>query len=497
MISRMLVLLVCLFSGLATGEELRLSILHFNDVYQYNPIDGKGGLARIATRAAAERARNPHTLVTFGGDLLSPSVASALTRGQHMIELMNALGVDAAVLGNHEFDYGPEVLKQRLSESRFPWLAANLRQKTSGALFPGTRAYILHELGGTKIAVIGIITDQTVRSSRPGAEQVFDEPVSFAIAQAERLRKDGVADIVVALTHLDVADDRKIARSGKVDLVLGGHDHDAMSEVVAGVPIFKASSEARNLAVATVVVDSVGKKIDRVEWALETVEGEPHSTLQAIVARYDGVIEKALGVTIGETSTPLDARTATVRMNESTMGNMVADAFRDMLSADIAIVNGGGMRLDAVVPPGPITRKDIKRLLPLENHVYKLEISGADLKALFDNMAGFLGKGRRGRGAGEYPHVSGMRIVLNPEQKPGLRVAQLEVAGKSVTPGQKYSLAVSDYLASGRGNYDLLKDQLRLLSEDVAPLETAIVMDFIEKRKTLRYELEKRVVLEK
>lgn len=493
MISRTLVFLFCLFSGLAAGEELRLSILHFNDVYQYTPIDGKGGLARIATRAAAERARNPHTLVTFGGDLISPSVASALTRGSHMIAMMNALGVDVAVLGNHEFDYGPEVLKERLAESRFPWLATNLRQKGSGELFPGTRAYILHELGGMKIAMIGIITHHTPGRSRSGPEQIFAEPVGAAAAQAERLRKDGAADIVIALTHLDIADDRRLARTGKVDLILGGHDHDAMSEIVAGVPIFKASSEARNLVAATMVVDTARKKIDRFEWALETVDGEPHPALQALVARYDSLIDQALGVTIGETATPLDARTATVRARESTMGNLVADAFKDMLGAEIAIVNGGGMRLNAVVAPGPITRKDIKRLLPLENHVYKLEISGADLTALFDNLAGFLGKGQ----VGQYPHVSGMSVILNPAQAPGRRVVRLEVAGKAVAPDQKYSLAVSDYLASGRNDYDLLKSQMRLMSEDAAPLETAIVMDFIEKRKTLRYEPEKRVVLEK
>lgn len=490
---RLLVLLLCLISGRASGEELRLNILHFNDVYQYAPLDGKGGLARLATRVAAERARNRNTLVTFGGDLLSPSVASSITRGSHMIEMMNAVGVDAAVLGNHEFDFGPEVLQERLAESRFPWLASNLHQKTGGGLFPGTRAYILHELGNIKLALIGVLTDETARRSRPSAEQVFDEPIASAAAQAERLRQDGAADIVVALTHLDIADDRRLARTGKVDLILGGHDHDALSEIVAGVPIFKASAEARNVAVATLVIDTASRKIDRFEYALETIQGEPHAALQALAARYERVVDKALGVTIGETSSALDGRTATVRTRESNMGNLVADAFREELGADIGIVNGGGMRIDAVVAAGPITRRDIKRLLPLENHIYKLEISGADLKALFDNIAGFLGKGR----AGQYPHVSGMRMVLAPDKSPGQRVVQLEVGGAAVAPVQKYSLAVSDYLASGRNNYDILKGQTRMMSEDTAPLETSVVIEFIEKRKTLRYELEKRVVLEK
>lgn len=498
MILRKLIVIGCLLSGLASAEELRLNILHFNDVYQYVSEDGKGGLARLATKVAAERAKKPDTktLVTFGGDLLSPSVASSLTLGRHMIEMMNVIGVDVAVVGNHEFDHGPEVLRERLAESRFPWLASNLRQKRDDALFAEARAFTLYEFGGVKIAMIGVVTDQTPQGSRPGPELIFDEPVAVAATLAAGLRKQGIADIVIALTHLDIADDRKLARTGKVDLILGGHDHEVMAEIVSGVPIFKAGSDARNLVAATLVVDTEHRKIDRIDWVLEAIVAEPHAGVQALIEHYDDAIDKALNVTIGKTDTALDGRTATLRSRESTMGNLVADAFRDALGTDIGIVNGGGMRLDAVIAPGPITRKDIKRLLPLENHVYKLEISGANLTALFDNLAGSLGKDQGHRGAAQYPHVSGMRAVLQPGNGPGHRVAQLEIAGKSIVADQKYSIAVSDFLASGRGNYDLLKGQARLMAEDLAPLETVIVMQFIESHKTVRYQLEHRVIVE-
>jgi 5'-nucleotidase len=481
--------LLILAPALACAAEVSLRILHFNDVYQYTLPGQRGGLARLATRVAAERASHDDTLVTFGGDQRSPSVASSLTHGPPKIEMMNALGVDVAVLGNHEFDYGPAVLKERLAESRFPWLAANVHEKNSGEPFPGTRAYVVRELHGVKIAVVGVVTEKTARRSRAGPEDVFDDPVRSAAQLAARLRRERIADVVIALTHLDVAQDRELARSGTVDLILGGHDHEAISERVDGVPILKASSEARNVQVIALAIDDERRKVASIESVLEAVDGEPYPALQALIRRYDAMINEGLSTVIGETDTALDARKATVRSGESGAGNLVADAFREVLGADIGIVNGGGMRLDAVLEPGPITRRDIKKLLPLENHVYKLRVPGADLVALFDHLAAGLGAAP----VGQYPHVSGMRVVLAPQRPSGQRVVQLEVAGKPVAPDRSYNVAVSDFLASGRNQYDVLKSAPRLMSEDAAPLETTVVMDFIERRKQLHYDREERV----
>ena len=115
-----------LIIGGARAEPVTITLLHTNDVYEIAPKDGQGGLAELMTLLTQERAAAAHSITTFGGDLISPSVLSGLTRGTQMIDLYNRLGIDIAVLGNHEFDYGPEVLAERIAASAFPWLGTNV-----------------------------------------------------------------------------------------------------------------------------------------------------------------------------------------------------------------------------------------------------------------------------------------------------------------------------------------------------------------------------------
>ena len=112
--------------GEALADEVTITILHCNDVYEIAPVDGAGGFAPYMTLLQAERSRNPNTITTFGGDLLSPSLMSGLTKGSQMIDLTNAIGVQVAVLGNHEFDFGPELAAERIKAARYPWLGTNV-----------------------------------------------------------------------------------------------------------------------------------------------------------------------------------------------------------------------------------------------------------------------------------------------------------------------------------------------------------------------------------
>ena len=118
--------LALLLAGGAFADPVTITLLHTNDVYEIAPEEGRGGLAELMTLLEQERARAAHSITTFGGDLISPSVLSGLTQGTQMIELYNLLGTDIAVLGNHEFDFGPEVLAERVTASAFPWLGSNV-----------------------------------------------------------------------------------------------------------------------------------------------------------------------------------------------------------------------------------------------------------------------------------------------------------------------------------------------------------------------------------
>ena len=207
-----------------------ITLLHSNDVYQIAPVKGQGGFAPFMTLLRAERARNANTITTFGGDLLSPSILSGLSKGAQMIELTNALGVEVAVLGNHEFDFGPAVAEERVRASRYPWLGSNVLTP-GGEPAVGTVDLWLKEVDGYRIGFFGLLTPETATLSQPGPNIRFAPPLAIAEAAVKRLEEMG-ADLVVALTHQDLADDRALAANvDGIDIVLGGHDHDPITDL--------------------------------------------------------------------------------------------------------------------------------------------------------------------------------------------------------------------------------------------------------------------------
>src|SRR5687767_12991233 len=204
-----LALVVALLVGCASGAPtptpsgglVHLTILQVNDVYVLEPVDGgrSGGMARLATLVREERRRNPATLFLLAGDLISPSLMSTVLRGEQMIAAFNAVGLDLATFGNHEFDFGPDVLATRVRESKFAWVSSNVVD-AGGAPFGGARADSLVELGGLKVGVFGLTLAETAHLSAAGSAVRFLDPFVAGREAAARLRQAG-AHVVVGLTH--------------------------------------------------------------------------------------------------------------------------------------------------------------------------------------------------------------------------------------------------------------------------------------------------------
>ena len=155
-----LVIVIVLGTALAFGQSATLTLLTVNDVYEITPVQGKGGLAELMTLLRAERATATHHLTTVNGDFLSPSIMSALLKGAQMVALFNTLGVDAVVFGNHEFDFGPEVTQQRMTEARFIWLGTNVLGP-DGKPFGGALAAVTRQVGELTIGLFGLLTPET------------------------------------------------------------------------------------------------------------------------------------------------------------------------------------------------------------------------------------------------------------------------------------------------------------------------------------------------
>ena len=159
-----------MFCDLGVGQNaniVKVTILHVNDTYQFGPVEGGklGGLARVMTIIKDTERDNPNTLFTLGGDTLSPSVETRTYKGAQMIDAWNALGLDYAVFGNHEFDLKSEELLKRMKESKFTWLGANVVDTKTGKLFGDTPPYVIREIGGVKIGIIGLLLPETKETS--------------------------------------------------------------------------------------------------------------------------------------------------------------------------------------------------------------------------------------------------------------------------------------------------------------------------------------------
>jgi len=479
-LTRWLLPLFLAVAGLAHGsDEVRLTLLQVNDVYQTMPVDKgrNGGLARLATLKKRVAAASPNTLLVLGGDTLSPSVASNLFQGRQMIAVWNAGGLDLAVYGNHEFDFGPEVLAERVKESAFPWLASNVIDRRTGQPFAGAKRYLVREVDGVKVGFIGLVTPSTHYSSKPGPDAEFLDPIETARTLVAELGGQGV-HTVVALTHLAMSEDKALAAAVPLDLIVGGHEHEPMQSLAGRTPIFKMGSDARLAGRLDLNIGRANGRLVSLDWATIQVTAEvPDDAATAqVAAEYERQIAAVLGQPAGNAQAVLDARQEANRSRETNLADLIADAFRAYAKADVALLNGGSIRSNSTYGPGPLTRKDIVSVLPFENPIVKVEIAGRVLRQAIEHG---LARVAEDKEDGRFPQVSGIRYRFDGRLPAGARLVDISVAGEPLDDARIYSLATNTYLLSGGDGYAMLKGLKYLVSPEDADVAAAVVMNHL------------------
>ncbi len=407
--------------SLGSREGAQLTVLHLADVYEMLPVSGGkfGGLARVAALERQLAAGKSHVLMTIGGDFLSPSVASSVFEGEQMVAALGAMGLDLATFGNHEFDFGPEILRQRMREAPWEWVVSNVLDAATGEPFGGAAPYLVREYGDLKVGFLGLclIGEEITAKNRQGVE--FLDPFATAERYLPVLESAG-AEVIIALTHLDFADDVRLARRfPRIDLILGGHEHFAITTHVERTLITKPGSDARNVARIDVSRPRAGAAIEKHFELVPIVAGlvdEPRTA--GVVSEWESRLDSALAVSVGTTGEPLNAVAEVVRSGESNLGNLFADAMRGETGAEIAILNGGSIRSNRVYPAGDLTRRDLIAMHPFGGIACEVEVSGAAVAAALEN-----GLSRLGESAGRFPQIAGMRIEVDPERPAGERLA--------------------------------------------------------------------------
>ncbi|MGC8491241.1 MAG: bifunctional metallophosphatase/5'-nucleotidase [Syntrophobacteraceae bacterium] len=468
----------------AQAHVVDLTILHINDTHghivPFAPLSHKifdhgskvGGAAYLATMIQRERAANPEgTILLSAGDMFQGTPVSNIFHGKPVEEIMNYLHFDAMTLGNHEFDWGQDVLHSIISRASFPVLSANVLT-TGGTPIKGVLPYIILKREGVRIAVIGLTTPQTRYTTK--AENLtgltFAFPREVMPSLIRTVRSKG-ASIVIALTHLGLYDDERLATEVKgIDLIVGGHSHTAiMNPVVqSGTVIVQAGCYGLYLGVMKIGFDTQTKKIVSFTRKNELLPVSPESAppdpvVARIVDTYQSKISAEFSKTIGTASTDLK-RSST---GESGMGDLIADAMRSASGARIAFQNRGGIR--AGISAGPITLNEVFTALPFDDNIVSMDLTGRQVRKALEKSVSY----------GEVNlQVSGLRVVYDLSKPSGERIVSVEVAGKPLDDRASYRVATNDFLATGGDRFDVFKHGRNISTEQ--SLRDAVV-DYIRK----------------
>jgi 2',3'-cyclic-nucleotide 2'-phosphodiesterase (5'-nucleotidase family) len=451
-ISRIIFFYFLLWS-LSLGQTTEIVFLQMNDVYEITPLEGGkyGGLARVATLRKELIAKNPNTFTILSGDFISPSALGTADyngkriNGAQMIDVLNHLGLNYVTFGNHEFDVKPEVLQERINESKFEWFSSNIRQPSvEGPVpfvkFPSNRKVlpfpdyeiIRRSLSSGKDIRIGIISLTLNRVSWA----FYKDEYESALSVYNKI-KDSV-DFVIAMTHLSIQEDKELAaRLPQLKLIMGGHEHNNMYEKVGDVIITKADANARTVYIHSITFDEKDNSV-KMSSELKTIDEsiledpEVKQIADMWVQRaYEGFKSKGLNPDeeVKILHDTLDGLENDIRFKPTNLGKLIAEAMVSVSEKSrAAAFNSGSVRIDDRLS-GRITQYDIIRTLPFGGKIIEVEMKGSLLKKILDT-------GMKNKGIGGYLQIANL--------------TQETINDIPINDNETYWISLTDFLLSGQ-----------------------------------------------
>lgn len=460
------------FPSTRAGAESRhegFSLIFMSDIYSMTGAPGRGGLARIASYVKAKKSRTARTLVIHGGDALSPSLMSTIDQGAHMIDILNMIGLDAFVPGNHEFDFGEKTFMRRMSEARFPIFAANLKNQ-QGSSIPGIRDFQIIEWPDLKVGLIGLTAEDSPQKSQPESLK-FNPAVEEAKAIVKTIREKNV-DIVIIVTHSSRGIDNRLFREAGADIILSGDDHDVSLIYDGRTAFVEAGHEGEFIVEVNVRLDIRGDgEPQKMKWIpdfkiIDVGTISEDELVKERVTQYEKALARTMNEPLAKTLVELDSRSHTLRSGEARIANLFADAIRSGTKADVALLNGGSFRGNKVYDAGStLTKQHILQELPFLNKTIVLAITGRQLKeALEKALSG------AEYDVGSFPQIAGFSIEVDIRKPAGERVVRISKDGAPLDPDSRYSMATNDFLAKGGDGYGILSALPILIGENDAQL---------------------------
>jgi 2',3'-cyclic-nucleotide 2'-phosphodiesterase (5'-nucleotidase family) len=489
---------LCCICSPAWAAPVEVTLLFFNDVHGYlqphaletdqGPSE-EGGLARMAYLVRMIRAENRRnhvpTFVLCAGDILQGTLLSTLFKGQADVAVYNAMGVDAMVVGNHEFDYGLDNFLNLQQEARFAFISSNLARRSTGKrLVP---AFSQLPLSATlALTVIGATTPELAQTTHPDnvADLKVHDPLQ-TVAQAYARAQD--KGPVLLLSHNRHDQDRALARAiPGLALIIGGHDHSLLDPppTVAGVPIFQAGEKGRHLGRVDLTIDpdTYATRVRSYRYIAVSNEIPNDPQVAELIAAYRQKMGLAFDEVLGHAPQRLAADRQHIRYEETAIGNWVTDIMRVSSGADLALLNSGSIR--AGFEKGPISLDDVFRILPFDNEIVLVTLSGDQLWQVLDRAV----MGERHEQDGGFLQVSGLYMTVAKRQVTHVHVGQ---KAQPLDPQRRYRVAITDFMAAGGDGYKLFAE---LTKEYTGLPLRELVIDHIRRGQIVSAQAEGRIL---
>jgi len=465
----------------AAQADYTLHILHTNDLHSriesINKYDstcsgedetaGKcfGGIARVKAEVDAMRAKlaGQNLLVLDAGDQFQGSLFYTTYKGKDTAEFMNAIGYDAMAVGNHEFDDGPEALAEFTGEVKFPLVSGNLDLSQSNVLKGKILKTLVLEVGGQKIGLISALATDTVETSSPGPNVIFQDEAESLKADVAALEAEGVTKII-AFPHTGFFKDKELAAEVPgIDAIIGGHSHTLFGEggeayptMVGNVPVVSAYAYSKFLGHLVLTFDDAGNlKEASGEPILLDASVVPDAAMAARVAELAKPIAAVREKVVAEAAAEIDGAREHCRVEECAMGDLVAEAMLDRVKdqgVTIAFQNGGGLR--ASIDAGPVTMGEVYTVLPFQNTLSTFEAKGATLVAALEN-----GVSQVEEGAGRFPQVAGLKFTWDAAQPAGSRISDVLVRNADkwvpIEADKVYGVVTNNFMRNGGDGYKM------------------------------------------
>lgn len=475
--------LVLLLSGCTSSstegnkEETKVvKIVHLNDTHsRVVEEENTGmGLSKVATLIKKIKEDNKNVLVMDAGDTVHGQTIANLVKGESIIKIMNLMGYNYMVPGNHDFNFGYNRLIELGKMSNFKIISANIKYISDDKdVF--TPADII-TVDGIRIGIFGLTTPETMYKTHPDNVKslIFSDPIKVAKDMVEKLKDD--TDCIICLGHIgldpssEVTSERICKEVDGIDLFVDGHSHTTLEtglKVDTGTLIVQTGEYDKNLGIVTLTFKNnklISKEAELIskEMAKEVVEDKE---VADIVKEIKASQDELLSEVIGHTDVLLHGEREDVRKKQTNLGTLIADAMIWISKADVSLTNGGGIR--ASIQPGDITKGDVISVLPFGNFIVTSEVTGKVIEEIL-----YHGTNSYPDLDGRFPQVGNITYTIDEKKTVMDRIVDIKINGEPLDREKKYVIAVKDFLYSGGDGYDMFTS--KVINEYPSLAETLI-----------------------